>query len=104
MFRIHVQRSDESTALTIEGRLIGPWVKELEKCWRDQTAAEPAGRIVVVLAAVSFVDAEGKDLLRRMRRQGAVLTPRGCLMQAVVNEIEASESAESLTRSPERTR
>jgi len=94
MFRIHTQREAESTNLTIEGKLMGPWVTELEKCWRDEINAEPVKPIVVILAAVSFVDASGRDLLSRMRRQGVKLVARGCLMKALVEEIECGLSNE----------
>jgi ABC-type transporter Mla MlaB component len=97
MLRIHIQREAESTSLTIEGKLTGPWVMELEKCWREEMSREPTGRVVVNLAAVSFVDAGGRELLSRMRRQGARLIARGCLMKMLVDEIEVGLS-EELTR------
>ncbi len=88
MFRIHTQPGAESTSFTIEGKLMGPWVTELEKCWRDEINAEPSKPIVVNLAAVSFVDASGRDLLSRMHQQGARLVARGCLMKMLIEEIE----------------
>jgi ABC-type transporter Mla MlaB component len=96
MFRIHVHREIESTSLTIEGKLMRPFVAELEKCWRAEIIAEPVNRIVVNLATVSFVDADGKSLLTQMRRQGATLVAKGCLMRAIVQDIEAGLSKEAL--------
>ena len=94
MFRIHTKRGPESTCLTIEGKLTGPWVSELEKCWRDEFKAEPVKPIVVNLASVFFVDASGRALLSRMRRQGAKFVARGRLMKALVEEIESGLSNE----------
>jgi hypothetical protein len=90
MFRIHIKRGSESTGLTIEGKLIGRWVTELEKCWRAEFYDESAKPIVVNLAAVWFVDVEGKELLTQMRRQGATLVAKGCLMKALVEDIETN--------------
>ena len=95
MFRIHIHHWIGSTSFTIEGKLMGRCVLELENCWRAEIAAEPINQIVVNLAAVSFVDAEGRELLRQMRRQGATLLARGCLMKAIVQEIEAGLSKEA---------
>jgi len=92
MLRIHIQREAEATSLTIEGKLAGPWVMELEKCWREEMNSEPTKRVVVNLAAVSFVDADGRELLSRMRQQGTRLVARGCLMKTLVEAIEAGLS------------
>lgn len=92
MFRIHIQRNDDSTSLTTEGKLMGPWVAELEKCWREEMNSKPTKHVVVNLAAVSFVDADGRELLSRMRRQGTRLVARGCLMKTLVEAIEATLS------------
>jgi len=88
MLRIHSHQRDRATSFTLEGRLIGPWVKELEKCWQDAISAEPQISILVYLATVSFVDSEGKELLTRMRRRGVRLASSGILMNAIVDEIE----------------
>ena len=94
MFRVHIHRAIESTSFTLEGKLIGRFVSELENCWRAEISADPMSRFVVNLAAVSFVDAEGKELLSQMRRQGATLVAHGCLMRAIVQGIEAGLSKE----------
>ena len=88
MLRIHAHQRDGGMTFTLEGRLIGPWVKELEKCWQDAISPEPQISILVNLAAVSFVDSEGKELLTRMRRRGVRLASSGVLMNAIVDEIE----------------
>lgn len=88
MFRIHISRERYATSLTIEGKLTGLRVTELENNWRAEVSAESHKPIVVNLAAVSFVDAGGRELLTRMRRQGATLVGKGCLMKALVEDIE----------------
>jgi ABC-type transporter Mla MlaB component len=89
MFRIGIHNDSESASLTIEGKLTRPCAIELEKCWQTVIAAEPLKSIVVNLAAVTFVDSECRELLIRMRRHGVKLVPTGCLMKAIVEQIEA---------------
>lgn len=72
---------------------MGPWVRELEKCWQSATSTEPCRSILVNLAAVAFIDSDGRELLTRMLRQGVMLVPSGCLMKAIVEEIEAEVRA-----------
>ena len=75
----------------VEGKLVGPWVKELEKCWEGALAADPSKPMLVKLASVTFIDSEGRALLTRMRREGVRLLSRGVLINAVVAKIEAEE-------------
>jgi anti-anti-sigma regulatory factor len=89
MLRIGVHDENEAASLTIEGKLTAPVATELEKCWQTLIAAEPSRSVVVKLAAVTFVDFECRELLTRMRRQGVKLVPTGCLMKAIVEQIEA---------------
>lgn len=92
MLRIDSCQENGITSITIEGKLIGRWVKELEQCWQAILAcdsSEPGQPIRVNLSCVGFIDSEGKELLIRMRKQGAVLVPTGCFMKVIVEEIES---------------
>ena len=88
MLKIDVSHAHDATSFTVQGRLVGPWVCELERCWRDAGEIEPLTPISVSLAAVTFVDPAGLELLTRMRRTGVTLVPKGVLMEAIVREIE----------------
>lgn len=89
MLRIEIQQEQEATNLTVEGKLTGPWVQELEKCWQAATSAETGRPVQVNLCAVSFIDFKGRELLARMRQHGVRFVAGGCLMKAVVEEIDA---------------
>ncbi len=93
MLRIDSRDENELTTLTVEGKLVGRWVKELEHCWQGIVSSQAPGQgprsIRVNLSAVGFIDSEGKELLTRMRKQGAVLVPTGCFMKVIVDEIES---------------
>jgi len=94
MLRITIHDKAPETSFVIEGNLVGPWVKELEKCWVSALAAEPSRAMAVNLAAVTFIDHQGRELLTRMRRLGVRLVSAGLLMNAIVDEIEAEAKKE----------
>jgi outer membrane protein len=95
MLRITTETKRAKTTLTIEGRIAGPSVGTVEQCWRELYAAAPKQKFIVNLCGVSFIDNAGKMLLREMHRLGAEFQAVGCLNQAIVNEIAASEDAAS---------
>jgi hypothetical protein len=85
MLRITSYTKDFQTILELEGRLAGPWVAELKQAWE---AEQGAGRpIVVNLASVSYVDADGKSLLSDMCRAGIGFEASGCLMRSLVDDM-----------------
>ena len=87
MLKITTQIHAESTTLKLEGRLAGPWVQELERCWVSTVGMRKRYPLSVDLSAVTYVDSDGKDLLKKLHRQGARLVASGCLTSCVVNEI-----------------
>lgn len=78
--------------LGLEGRLAGPWVKELDLYWRADT--HHIYPVRVDLSSVTFIDEEGKGLLGRMYRTGAELVTTGCLNKFIVEGIIESEKKE----------
>lgn len=85
----HRDAASKSVSFMLEGRLAGPWVEELDTCWRSG-GANLQSRTVVDLTGVTFVDADGRALLTRMWQQGAELRAAGCLTRCIVEEITAS--------------
>ena len=95
MLRITIYDKPQETSFLVEGRLVGQWVRALEKCWEISSAAEPLKPMLVTLS-LSALDHGGRDLLTRMRRQGVGLDSAGILMQVIIAEIEGKvEAAEA---------
>ena len=65
MLRITVHNEKTKAILELEGRLAGAWVEELQRAWEDARAGNSS--VLVNLAAVSYVDADGKRLLGESR-------------------------------------
>ena len=91
MLRIMIYERPQETSFLVEGRLVGRWVKALEKCWEIVLDAEPSKAVLVALAVTS-VDFKGRELLARMRRHGVRLEPaRVRSMKAIVAERRPAE-------------
>lgn len=86
MLRITIRRLGDRTRLELEGRVAGAWVDELRSAWRQSTS-DGSCAITVNLAAVSYVDAEGKRLLNEMCRAGIAFEASGCLMRSLVDDM-----------------
>jgi len=86
MLRITKVDGPERIILKLEGRLMGPWVEELA-LYKNRLACLPQNHLLVDLGGVTFVDEEGKTLLKQMWRQGAELVAMECWMEAVVEDI-----------------
>ena len=99
MLKITGQRgtATDSVSLILEGRLTGPWVEELQTCWRELSVNERRCA-VIDLTGVTFIDAGGKALLTRLWQQGATLRAAGCLTRCVVEEITGARRRDSSCR------
>jgi ABC-type transporter Mla MlaB component len=86
---LRITLHDESGSLTfqLEGKLVGPWVQELEQCWQRRRVGRPEPVVRVDLTGVTSIDAAGEELLAAVFREGAELVACDCLMRAVVAEI-----------------
>jgi anti-anti-sigma regulatory factor len=90
MFRATVEHQGDLVILRIEGRLSGPCLSELESCWQQMAKGNGSKRVVVDLKEVTFVSAQGKQLLERLCRAGAELTGDGLMTRALVEQITHS--------------
>lgn len=95
MLRISVMNEPGITRMKMEGKLAHEWVDEARNAWVELSKMNGETEIVVDLLNVSFVDEAGHRLLTEMRHSGAELMGSGPLMSALIDEIEAAESAES---------
>ncbi len=87
MLRITVQTDKIGALVQLEGRLAGSLVQEVERCW-DAARRDNQGRpLRVDLRSVTYIDSDGKALLRRLHQQGAGLIAAGCLTRSYVEEI-----------------
>jgi len=87
VLRITITTRAEGVTLGLEGRLAGLWVDELDRCWMAVRATQEERPVGVELDGVTFIDASGKALLRRMHGEGAEFMASGCMTRAILEEI-----------------
>jgi hypothetical protein len=92
MLRITVINKPGALTFQLEGRLAGPWVRELEQCWQDTRASQGEALPRFDLTGVTFVDTEGKQFLAARHAGGATFVASGCLMRAIVAEITRADA------------
>ncbi len=90
MLKVTRESQAGTVVIQVEGRLAGPWVEELERCWRSADTHQPP-TVRVDLTAVSFIDEAGKDLLRTMYREHVELVAKGCFNSCLIQGIRHSE-------------
>jgi ABC-type transporter Mla MlaB component len=87
MLRITVHNAPPVLTFQLEGKLAGPWVRELEECWQSTLASRHEPILRVDLTGVTLIDETGKACLAEMHRQGAEFVTADCLTNAIVEEI-----------------
>ena len=90
MLMITTQMGAQSLTLRLEGQIAGVWVRELAAAWSLVFPGLSEKSVVVNLAGVTFIDAQGLEMLTIMARHGAAIVAPGSLNQDLVEEIKTS--------------
>jgi anti-anti-sigma regulatory factor len=88
MLRITLVRNGEPLVLKLEGRLVGPWIQELERSWNEIRREGVTPSVVVDLSDLTFLSPEGKQLLKTMFEQGANLQSRSLMTRFIIGQIK----------------
>lgn len=87
MLRITIHDGPSEFRLHLEGRLTGPWVREVELCWQTAQSTVRGAMVIVDLRDVDFVDSAGERLLATMHQHGARFLAASPLTKHLVAEI-----------------
>jgi len=74
----------------LQGRLVGPWVRELRTSWRKTHRTENGRNCVVDLNDVTFTDKGGERLLRAMSRQGVQFVAGSIYIRHVLEQLKTN--------------
>ncbi len=91
MLRITVEEQHGWATIHLEGRLCGPWVEEVRRCWWGTLACPE--HVVIDLEWITSMDETGRALLAEMHHAGTQLHGRGLLTNYILEKIQ-SESRE----------
>jgi anti-anti-sigma regulatory factor len=87
MLKITVEPGVGEIRLNIEGDIAGPWVRELEECWRVTLSSLLGRSICLELTGVSHIDDAGRYLLALIAKSGARLVYRGVATRGLLDSI-----------------
>ena len=90
--RAQISSVGDHVTLNVCGRIAEGYVRELENCWRSARADHPAGKILVDLQHVTFIDDQGRSLLERMHLAGVTFHASGLLTRAIIDKIIRNEA------------
>lgn len=88
MLKVTITETPTERRFIVEGRLVEPWVKELETAWQETVSTQNGRACVFDLNGVTFVDKRGESLLRALWKAGAQFTARGVYTKHVLAEVE----------------
>jgi ABC-type transporter Mla MlaB component len=94
MFRITTHEENRTVRLKLEGKLKGPWVLEMERCWRTVALARHKA-LVVDLTDVDHVDSAGRYLLALIHAHGASFVAATPIMKELVSDITGEGELEN---------
>lgn len=86
MLRITITDGPDEQRWILQGRLVTPWVAELEMNWKKRSRSQRP-RYVVDLSKVTLIDRQGEKALKAMRRAGAELIGSGVYIKHIVEDI-----------------
>jgi hypothetical protein len=102
MLKITIHDSANELRFRLEGRLCGPWVRELRQCWQTAVSITDGRRTVLDLREVDFVDPEGQSLMAEMCHQGVRLLAVTPLIQSLIEEIPDTPGCGTVEEKPAR--
>jgi hypothetical protein len=91
MLRITIAETVSEQRWTLEGRLVQPWISELESTWRKTENARRERKCVVDLKGVTSIDKNGENALAALSKEGAELIATGCYTRHLVYKIKKKD-------------
>ena len=95
MFRISIADTSSRRTSIVEGTLVGPWVAELGKTWRNASQDLGRRKLVLDLRNLTDISREGEDAIFDLMKKGANFSCGGVLMKHVLKELARKKPKES---------
>lgn len=87
MLMITMTKTPGEERWILHGRLVGPWVGELQAVWRNTHRTDEQQRCVFDLNDVTFVDKGGEKLLRALAKEGVQFEASGIYVREIVKHL-----------------
>jgi anti-anti-sigma regulatory factor len=88
MLKITITETPTERRFIVQGRLVGPWVEELNTAWKRAQQDQDGRTCVIDLNDATFIDKSGVRLLRTLWENGAQLVATGVYAKHLLEEVE----------------
>lgn len=87
MFKISTIDTRSERRLVVEGKLVDPWVAELEKTWVAASEELGGRKLVIDLSNATIISREGEEALFDLMRRGAKFSCCGVLTRYMLKRM-----------------
>lgn len=87
VLRISIRENQRDLSLFLEGRLVGPWVDEVQRVCNEHGAPARERPLTVDLCGVTAMDSRGQALLDTLLQRGAALRCSDVMNQYLVEQM-----------------
>jgi hypothetical protein len=87
MLKITTIKTDRRCRIVLEGKLVAPWVAEVDREWNDARVSTRDLPLIVDLRNVTMISNEGEDILLSMMRAGVRFVCGGVLNRHVLQRL-----------------
>jgi hypothetical protein len=98
MFRISIADTPSRRTLIVEGTLVGPWVDELGRTWRNAGRDLDTRELLIDLRNLTAISREGEDAIFDLMKKGAKFTCGGVLTRHMLRQLARKKQQESPRR------
>jgi hypothetical protein len=88
VLKITIAETETETRWTLQGKLVGPWVREFRSCWKRRHRTPTSQKCTVDLNDVMFIDKGGERLLRALSKKGVQLVANGIYTKHLLDLVE----------------
>jgi hypothetical protein len=88
MLKISTIDSPAQRRLVLAGKLSGPWVSELKRCWHTAAEGLEGRKVVIDLRDVTLISEEGENALSALIDEGANFACEGVLNRHVLKQLQ----------------
>jgi len=92
MLRITIVDTPAEQRLVLYGKLVGPWIGELQRVWENLRQQLGNRHSVIDLNEVTLIDDSADQLLATMLEQGAELVARGMADRWLIQALKAGKT------------
>ena len=87
MLKISIVNSTNQRRLIVEGKLVGPWAKELRSACEVSRAVLDGHELVVVIKHLTAISQEGENVLLELMKEGVKFRCCGVFTKQILKQI-----------------